>query len=199
MAEIRAVLAAGPAGTGAVLKPAVVASLTHLGLVARLIAPPLSAALVTGVLPVAPPERVHLRLAGANPIPLALQAPSAVPVAGPADLAAALHRHWLAPAAVPLTRAVRTAGRVSRQVLDGNVSSALASALAMTAAQRPDLAAAAGATLDALLRDGPLAGTGRRREDGSFVRRSCCLFYRLPGAGTCADCILADRPPAGGR
>jgi hypothetical protein len=187
MAEIRAVLAAGPAGTGAVLKPAVVASLTHLGLVARLIAPPLSAALVTGVLPVAPPERVHLRLAGANPIPLALQAPSAVPVAGPADLAAAL-----------LTRAVRTAGRVSRQVLDGNVSSALASALAMTAAQRPDLAAAAGATLDALLRDGPLAGTGRRREDGSFVRRSCCLFYRLPGAGTCADCILADRPPAGG-
>jgi ferric iron reductase protein FhuF len=40
---------------------------------------------------------------------------------------------------------------------------------------------------------GPLAGTGRRLPDGRFVRRSCCLLYRLPGAGTCLDCILTER------
>jgi ferric iron reductase protein FhuF len=57
----------------------------------------------------------------------------------------------------------------------------------------PALVARADAVLDALLGSGPLAGTGRRREDGSFVRRSCCLFYRLPGAGTCGDCILDAR------
>jgi len=26
------------------------------------------------------------------------------------------------------------------------------------------------------------------------MRRSCCLFYRLPGAGTCGDCVLDERP-----
>jgi FhuF 2Fe-2S C-terminal domain len=167
--------------------------------VARLVSPPLGAALATRVLPVAPPARVHLRLAGVNPMPLALQAPSAVAVAAGAELAAALHRHWLAPLVEPLTRAVQTAAPVSRQVLDGNVTSAVAAALAMAAAARPELMGAADATLDTILSVGPLAGTGRRREDGSFVRRSCCLFYRLPGAGTCADCILADRTSAGGR
>ena len=34
-----------------------------------------------------------------------------------------------------------------------------------------------------MLAEGPLAGTGRRLRDGRFARRSCCLYYRLPGAG----------------
>jgi ferric iron reductase protein FhuF len=189
--EVRAVLAAGPGSPD--VAPAVVASLVHLGLVGRLVAPPLGAALLSGVLPVAPVEQVHVRLAGANPLPLALGATSAAPLAGPADLAAAFVRCWLTPAVEPLTVAVRGSWAVSRKVLDGNVTSAVAGALRMAATARPGLAGRAEAVLDALLASGPLAGTGRRREDGSFVRRSCCLFYRLPGAGTCGDCVLDDQ------
>jgi ferric iron reductase protein FhuF len=194
-AEVRAVLAAGPGNPE--VEPAVVASLVHLGLVARLVSPLLGAALLTGVLPVAPVEHVHVRLAGANPIPLAVAATSAAVVGSAAELAAAFDRSWLVPVIEPLTRTVRARWTVSRQVLDGNVASAVAGALRMAPTARPELAGRADATLDALLRSGPLAGTGRRRSDGSFVRRSCCLFYRVPGGGTCGDCVLDDRglPP----
>ena len=191
-AEVRAVLAAGPGSPD--VAPAVVASLVHLGLVARLVAPPLGAALLSGVLPVAPVKQVHVRLAGANPLPLALEVTSAAVVAGPADLAAAFVGSWLTPAVEPLTAAVRTSWSVSRTVLEGNVTSAVAGALRMAAAARPELAEQVEAVLDALLTSEPLAGTGRRRVDGSFVRRSCCLFYRVPGAGTCGDCVLDERP-----
>lgn len=54
-----------------------------------------------------------------------------------------------------------------------------------------------------LLRLPPLAGTTTytTTETGglhldSAVRTSCCLFYRVPGGGTCGDCPLTDRPAA---
>ena len=187
-AEVAAVLAAGP--DSVVVEPKVVASLVHLGLVARLVSPVLGAALVTGRLPLAPVDRVRIRLEGANPLPLSIDATAAAAVEGPADLVAAFHRSWLLPAVDPLTVAVWDSWAVSRQVLDGNVTSAVAAALRLAADARPDLGGQAGAVLDALLDSGTLPGTGRRRADGSFERRSCCLFYRLPGAGTCGDCIL---------
>jgi hypothetical protein len=189
VAEVRATLAAGP-GAPAV-EPMVAVSLAHFGLVARLVAPLLGAALLEGVLPVAPAERVHLRLSGANPLPLAVLGTTGVPVRTAADLADAMTRSWLRPVIDPLTAAVRASFALSADVLDGNVASAVAGALRMVAAARPVPRAAE--TLDAMLADGPLAGTGRRKPDGAFVRRSCCLFYRLPGAGTCLDCVLIGR------
>ncbi len=188
-AEVHGALAAHT-GLSAVA-PAVVASVTHLGLVARLLAPVLGAAALYDVLPVAPADDVRMPLRGANPLPMALDAVSAVALATPADLATALHQNWLAPVVEPLSRAVRASWSVSPRVLGGNVASAVAGALRMVSTARPELTHRADALVDALL-DGPLTGTGGRREDGSFQRRSCCLFYRLPGAGTCADCILAD-------
>lgn len=202
------VLARRAAEVAAVLTPfggpeadrRVVASLVHLGLVARLVSPPLAAALVAGVVPVASIERVHLELVGSNPLPMALTTDVALPLHSAADLAAVFQRAWLEPIVQPLTQAVRASSAVSQQVLEGNVTSALAGALRMCTAARPELTASADAVLDALLHSGPLAGTGRRRRDGSFVRRSCCLFYRLPGGGTCGDCILDDDvPPSAGR
>jgi hypothetical protein len=150
----------------------------------------LGAALLHRVLPVAEPGAVHLQMVGANPLPMALTAPRAVPVAGAAALAAAVDRCWLVPVVQPLSREVAVRTGLSPQVLDGNAISAVAGALRMVAAA-PEFAGAAAATLDAVLAEGTLAGTGTRRGDGSFVRRSCCLLYRLPGAGTCGDCILA--------
>ena len=189
-AEVRAVLASGPGSPAP--EAAVVASLTHLGLVARVVSPLLGAALLRGVLPVAPIEQVHVRLAGANPLPMALQPDSAVVVESPEELATTFHRCWLAPTVEPLTLAVRASTPVSRQVLDGNVTSAVAGALRMAATVGTGLSSRADAVLDELLA-GPLAGTGSRRDDGSYVRRSCCLLYRLPGAGTCGDCVLGER------
>jgi hypothetical protein len=183
--EVRAVLAAGPGSPD--VPPRVAASLVHLGLAARVLAPVVGAALLTGALPVAEPHQVHLRLAGANPLPLAFLHSTVVPVAvAPAH---AVVRHWLVPVVLPLSAAVHRGFRLSWRVLDGNVSSAVAGTLRTATATRPDLGPAADALLTALLTDGPLAGTGRRRH-GSFVRHSCCLFYRVPGAGTCGDCIL---------
>lgn len=176
-----------------VVEESVVASITHLGLVARLCAPLLGAALLTGTLPVAPPGSVHLRLSGTNPLPLAIESPAATAVDRPGELAGAFTRHWLAPAIDPLGVAVRATNGVSPLVLAGNVVSAVAGALRMAAQARPALAGRAAGVLDALLRTGPLAGTGELRDDGTFVRRSCCLFYRLPRAGTCGDCVL-DAP-----
>ena len=40
----------------------------------------------------------------------------------------------------------------------------------------------------------PLRGVGEYGPDRRFRRRSCCLLYRVPGAGLCGDCILAGRP-----
>ncbi|WP_250213408.1 (2Fe-2S)-binding protein [Acrocarpospora catenulata] len=39
---------------------------------------------------------------------------------------------------------------------------------------------------------GRLRGTGRFAGEPFFVRRSCCLYYRVPGGGTCGDCVLAQ-------
>jgi hypothetical protein len=188
IADVRAVLAAAPGAPD--VDRRVAASLTHLGLVARLLSPVLGAALVRGALPVAAPEEVLLRPAGANPLPLALPGARTVPVADADALAGALDRCWLVPAVQPLSAAVAARTGLSAQVLDGNAVSAVAGALRMAAAAAPELGAPAAATLDAVLAHGTLAGTGAHRGDGGFVRRSCCLLYRLPGAGTCGDCVL---------
>src|SRR2546423_754961 len=47
-----------------------------------------------------------------------------------------------------------------------------------------------------LLARGPRRGGGQlgvRAGRLTFRRRSCCLFYRLPGGGTCGDCPLRPR------
>jgi hypothetical protein len=194
LADGRRLLEARAAAVSAVLGPAAgrreVVSLVHLGVVARVLSPALAAAVATGVLPV--PTGVLLQPVGGNPVPMAWSGVQAVDVPRPADVAAALARHWLLPLVAPWTE-VTAAQSVSRRVLDGNVVSALHGTGVVVGAARPDLAGRARAVLDALLVTGPLAGTGGRRPDGSFVRRSCCLLQRLPGAGTCADCVL-DRP-----
>ncbi|WP_139306897.1 (2Fe-2S)-binding protein [Modestobacter sp. DSM 44400] len=184
-AEVQTALSAG-----VVPEKRVVASLVHLGLVGRLLAPAIGAAVAGGVLPVVSAGGVHLRLAGSNPLPLALTGVSAVDVGSPAAVAEELSQHWLTPLVRPWTALVAAMTGLSEKVLVGNVVSAVAGALTIAVTARPDLTHRSTAVLDALLATGPLAGTGERRCDGSFARRSCCLFYRLPGAGTCADCVL---------
>jgi len=195
--EVRTLLASGPGSPDVPVR--VAASIVQLGLVARLLSPVLGAVLVAGVVPVVAAPSVHLRPLGSNPLPMAFGNPSAVPAGGTTEAARALDHEWLVPVVGPLSGAVSRRYGVSPRVLEGNVASAVAGALRTAAAARPDLAGPAEALLDALLAAGALADRGRRRTDGTFVRRSCCLMYRLPGAGICGDCVLADGPRGDGR
>jgi hypothetical protein len=194
--EVRMLLASGPGSPDVPIR--VAASLVHLGLVARLLSPIVGAILAAGIVPVLPPRSVRLHLRGSNPLPMAFVDPSAVRVAGPADAARALDREWLVPLAGPLSTAVSRRYGVSPQVVEGNVASAVAGALRTATAARPELAGPADGVLDALLAEGSQAERGRRRDDGTFARRSCCLMYRMPGAGTCGDCVLASPPSNAG-
>jgi hypothetical protein len=159
----------------------VAASVCHLGLVARLIAPFLAATALCG------PGRLDLRPAGVwwkdqlgGPVPLS------VPERG-AD-------HGLIDDVVgPLTAATGELVPVSPLVLWGNVASAINSAAALIAGQQPDLAPAAWAAAGDLAGHPHLAGE-RVPPGPGFRRSSCCLIYRLAAPGTqkvvCGDCVL---------
>lgn len=186
--EVRTLLASGPGSPD--VEPRVAASIVHLGLVARLVSPLLGAALVTGLLPVAGAAEVQVGLTGANPLPLVLHRPAAVRVGSTSDLVGLFDRRWHRPVLAPLATTVGGRYALSPRVLQGNVASAVAAALRAAAVARRDLRPRTEEWLVCLLVDGPLRGAGRLLPDATFVRRSCCLFYRVPGAGTCADCVL---------
>ena len=81
-------------------------------------------------------------------------------------------------------------------MLRGNVASALAGAAAVLAGTCPARAEAAYWLTAQMLALEPWRGTGEFVLSGpggsrpQFVRHSCCLLYRVPGAGTCGDCVL---------
>lgn len=106
--------------------------------------------------------------------------------------AEALGENVLANLAV-LDEALRERFGVSPKVLRGNAASGLVGALRVLIDRVPGGAAVELA--GALLADGgALAGTGTFiHEEGlgvAFVRRSCCLYYQVPGGGLCGDCVL---------
>jgi ferric iron reductase protein FhuF len=92
-----------------------------------------------------------------------------------------------------LIESVRSVVPVAKGLLWGNVASSATGALrflALTGAAPLQTCHDAGATL---LRYGPLRRSGQlkvRVGQLHFRRRSCCLYYRLPGGGMCADCPL---------
>ncbi len=158
--EVERMLAAGPASPS--VDPRVAPSIVHLGLMARLLSPILGAALVAWVLPTCPPGRVHLRLAGSNPLALALTGPEAVAAPDPDAVADALAAHWLSPAVGPLTDAVCERFGLSRHVLTGNTASAAAGALRVAGTARPELAGR-GYGLAPPVKNGPaLSGYGAK-------------------------------------
>jgi hypothetical protein len=88
---------------------------------------------------------------------------------------------------------------VAPGALWGNAASSLAAAgrlLPLDLGDRlpAEVLAAGDATVRSLLARPPLAG----RLTPAGRRRSCCLFYRIPGGGLCNDCSL-DAVPLSGR
>ncbi|WP_263172499.1 (2Fe-2S)-binding protein [Streptomyces sp. SCSIO ZS0520] len=171
----------------------VAVSLVQLGLAARIWSLHLGAAVLHGALPDLDPARVHWDPEAATGEDLWLAQARMLP-ADPEAVDRAVRGRHLDPLAAVLHRRYGLA----EGLLHGNSGSALAGALRELdrwahRTGRPEAAARARALGDALFADPVLAATGHR-EGTAFRRRSCCLYYRVPGGGVCGDCCFT-RPP----
>ena len=186
----------------------VAASIVFLGLAAQLVSPLLGATVIAGAVPRLAVTDLWWLPAAGGPWPLAA-GPADVTIAGQLDSdrelrqAAALVSDGVHGLTGPPAAAFGSTFRLSAQVLRGNVASALAGASGVLAAAFPARAGTAGRLADYILALEPLRGSGQFAQPGpggprrSFVRRSCCLLYRVPGAGVCGDCVLRRPAPLG--
>lgn len=172
----------------------VAASITQQGLAARLWSVALGCAVLYGRAPDLDPRLLRWDPDGSAPDDLWPGELRALPGGDAATLAdAVLHGHL-----EPLSAALRARHRLAPGLLRGNAGSALAGAAGQLdrwarAHGRPDAAARARALTAELLTHPLLADTGTRTGT-AFRRRSCCLYYRVPGGGVCGDCCFT-RPP----
>ncbi|WP_189962565.1 (2Fe-2S)-binding protein [Streptomyces violascens] len=166
----------------------VAASVTHLGLAARLLSPALAAFVLHGRLLTFGLCDVHWQPVLGGPIPLSV--PGTAVSAGsvpPEELTAFLDG--------PLGELAATTRpfSLSPHILQGNIASALNGAATMIAAARPELAERTRTAVTLLLDSPPLRGSATTTANGAFRRRSCCLIYRAaPGhkGSLCGDCVL---------
>jgi hypothetical protein len=164
---VRTHLAAGqPVDT---VEQRVAASVTHLGLIARLVSPALAAAAQNSPIPDLDLRHTWWQptLGGAFPLSVA-------------NTTATLDQLLDGP--IRTLVAVTRKFSVSEQILWGNVASALHGAAAMIG-ERAD------AAVDQLMSRPPLDNTGSTK-DGRFRRRTCCLIYRAAPGTVCGDCVL---------
>jgi hypothetical protein len=178
----------------------VAASTAFQGLAAQLVAPLFAGAVVGGALPSHHPRAVaaalHWRPGPDGPWLWWAGADQASASRGdPGGLLAGLLE--------PLVAAVRAHVAVSPRVLWSDAASAVAAARRLVVAARPEAGSRATAVAQQLLTTPPLAPVSALRapeppdERWTFRRRSCCLYYRVPGGGICGDCVLVDRCPRG--
>ena len=174
----------------------VAASLVYQGLAGRLWSIALAPAVLAGRLPDLDSDALWWHPDRSTPDELWLPAPCPLPSTSEKELsgqllAAVLHGHL-----VPLLQAVSTVATISPRVLWGNAASALVGTLRVLhdwchRTGRPEAAERAVALTTTLLDAPPLRDTGTLDPAvPEFSRRSCCLYYRVPGGGLCGDCVL---------
>jgi hypothetical protein len=167
----------------------VAASVAQQGLAARFWSIALGAAALCGRLPDLDPELLRWDPDASAPDDLWLTEVRTRPVT---DLDTVVRAGLL----VPLNAALRSRHRVSPGLLWGNAGSALAGTVRQLdrwalAHARPDVGERARTLAGRLFEHPDLSGTLDPR---TLRRRSCCLYYRVPGGGVCGDCCF-DRPP----
>lgn len=164
----------------------VAASILFQGLASRLWSPMVAAA-ARGIVPDL--SGLHWRWAPGAPVALWLASPAGRRGGNVREAAALLHEEVVDGQLRPLRETMLSFTRLADGLLWGNAASALAGSLNVGP---PDPGRAA--LVRALLDREPLAGTGAFGPRG-FVRRSCCLYYRVPPGGEmCGDCALLSRP-----
>ncbi|WP_375000733.1 (2Fe-2S)-binding protein [Aeromicrobium sp. CTD01-1L150] len=163
---------------GSDVEPRVAASTTSLGLFARLLSPAIGAAVLD--LPGPMHNGLQWRVAQAGPVPLRTA------VWGAGSLEA-----MVSGVVEPLAARFTDEHALAEAIVRGNTASAVMGSVRMVVSARADLAPAAERVASSLLDSAFLAGTAL--PGAPFVRRSCCLYYRLPGGGYCGDCVLAPQ------
>ncbi|MEU5367236.1 ferric iron reductase [Streptomyces sp. NPDC005925] len=176
-------------------EPRVAASVAQQGLAARLWSVALGCAALYGSVPDLGPGLLRWDPEGSAPDDLWLSRVSPLP-----GDAASLARIVLDGHLTPLNSALRARYGPAAGLLWGNAASALAG----TAREldrwarrhgRTDVAARTRDLAAGLLRHPLLATAGEGAATATaFRRRSCCLYYRVPGGGLCGDCCFT-RPP----
>lgn len=163
----------------------VAASTAHLGVVARLVAPVVAADTLAAEAISLDVEELHWQNQLGGPFPLS--------VSITADPPGILNGC----AVEAITHAFAKKYSLSLRVLWGNVASAANGAARLIATARPDLAARAYTSANAVLSD-PRVEAGKLHSGADFRRNSCCLIYRLVGdrQAVCGDCVL-QRPASG--
>jgi ferric iron reductase protein FhuF len=183
-------------------EPRVAASLFFQGYASRLLSPPLACLAANGCVPEMPAGRLRWRHPEDQMIELGLTADGGW--AGSdrrliEQLVTASFDEHLQPLADALRRRVR----IAAGLLTGNAASALVSGLGLLAGRLGTdwRSLAAHAVAQPRLRGtgnwgvGPGHDSPGRGGGGEpvFVRRSCCLYYRVAAGSLCADCPLAAR------
>ncbi|MFH8572577.1 (2Fe-2S)-binding protein [Streptomyces sp. NPDC017993] len=169
----------------------VAASTLHIGTAARLWSVALATTALTGRVPDLAPERLWWRAPETGPIELWLPEPGEAPGDDAPDV---LHRTVVVRNLLPLGDAVRRATGVSPHALRGNAASALVGALQTLLARVPDAPCSPVPLASALLTREPLASAGVFTVSPlEYRRHNCCLYYRVPGMGTCGECVLNDK------
>ncbi|MDO0924653.1 (2Fe-2S)-binding protein [Streptomyces sp. TG1A-8] len=176
-----------------VREPRVSASLAHQGLAARLWSVALACAALYGRTPDLAPALLRWDATASAPDDLWLTGVRARPGDAATLADTVLHGHL-----EPLEQALRARYGIAAGLLRGNAGSALAAAARelgrrARASGRGDAAERARALTDALFAHPLLRPTGSRTGT-AFRRRSCCLYYRVPGSSVCGDCCFT-RPP----
>jgi hypothetical protein len=196
VAAVRARLAAATGQPPNAVELRVAASVTHLGLVARLISPVHAVAVTSGALLEVnlPSTWWQPQLGGAFPlsVPRHVHADAINRDAKFERLACMLATHILNGPIRNLVQATMALS-VSAHILWGNVASALNGAASMIATCQPAWTDRSRLIASLLLDQPPLRHTSTNSVNGSFRRRSCCLIYRTTPntpAAVCGDCIL---------
>lgn len=174
-------------------EPRVAASISQQGLAARLWSPALACASLYGLLPDLDPRLLRWDAAATAPDDLWLTEVRPLPGDAATLADTVLHGHL-----EPLGETLRSRYGVAAGLLWGNAASALAGAAReldrwASASGRSEVADRA-RDLTGELFAHPLLRTAGTRTGTAFRRRSCCLYYRVPGGGVCGDCCFT-RPP----
>lgn len=171
----------------------IAASVAHQALAARLWSATLGCAVLYGRIPDLDPRLVRWNPGAGAPDDLWLTEVRPLPGDAATVAEVVLDGHLL-----PLTAALRASYRVAEGLLWGNAASALAGGAReldrWARAHGRTEAGAKARTLAAELLEHPLLAATGTLAGTAFRRRSCCLYYRVPGGGVCGDCCFT-RPP----
>jgi ferric iron reductase protein FhuF len=182
-----------------------IASLLFLGIAARLVAPTLATAAIYRLVPQLDLEDVTTAGLADGRLVLKLTRFHALnhrPVTHIPDLADLIGEHLIDGQISRLVCSFASRDALHPRLLWGNVASTVASAAKLIDQYHPDYTDTTDRTARLILERPPLAGCGYLSQDSDgthYHRRSCCLYYQLPNAGTCSDCPLPPWPSAAAR